>query len=572
MLAVNVAKDINLQFSSIWDNIRLFARQLEASADRLLLQAQAMLEVRRSSLLTYRALYLVDGSGRVLIHLADPFHSLMDIQEIAEIVNRPPVPLGDEIAAAYMAVKGGNSFLSPANIVGPDQVPIIYIAMPVLAEDGSPSQILVAEIDLRSIWQRIDEVRIGQTGQAFVVSREGVIIAHPIRKYIGQPLASELRPLLDGYEGRTRYVDAVSDRIMLASYSPAGKQAGWGVVVEQEQSEAFAPIKRIFITTLAVLLIAVAMVAVITIFIARTITYPIEVLVKVTRKIARTGDLSHDVAAAGQDEVGQLATSFNQMIAGLRQAEQRFHSLNQELEQRVARRTAELQAANNELRDFAYAVSHDLKAPLLAITQLAGWIEQGYSDRIDAEGKEQLSLLGSRAKRMDRLINGILEYSRVGRVGVKSEHVDLNELVKDVAETIAPPENFRITVENDLPVIFGERVRMEQVFQNLIDNAVKFMDKPRGEIRIRCTEEQSLWRFSVADNGPGIDKKYHEKIFKIFQTLTARDELESTGIGLTLVKKIVEGHGGSVWVESARGKGSTFSFTLPREEATDEGK
>jgi signal transduction histidine kinase len=221
-------------------------------------------------------------------------------------------------------------------------------------------------------------------------------------------------------------------------------------------------------------------------------------------------------------------------------------------------------AVNTELQDFAYIVSHDLKAPLRAVSQLAYWISEDYAEVLDEDGKEHLNLLSGRVKRMDALINGILQYSRLGRAKEKQDEIDLDKTLPSIIETLAPPENIQITIEDELPEIVGNKTHMEQVFQNLIGNAIKFMDKPEGLITIGCRDEGSHWEFRITDNGPGIDEKYHERIFKIFQTLVPRDEHESTGIGLTLVKKTIDQYDGKVWVESEVGKGSSFLFSLPK--------
>jgi len=226
----------------------------------------------------------------------------------------------------------------------------------------------------------------------------------------------------------------------------------------------------------------------------------------------------------------------------------------------------EIESTNRELKDFAYVVSHDLKAPLRGIKTLAGWLSADYADKLDEQGKEQMRLLSGRVDRMNNLINGVLEYSRVGRIQEKQSLVDLNKLVPEVTDMIAPPENITITVENELPVIECEPTRITQVFQNLLSNAVKYMDKPQGQIKVGGIEENGFWKFSVSDNGPGIEEKFFEKIFQIFQTLAPRDSVESTGIGLTVAKKIVELYGGRIWVESKVGEGSTFFFTLPKQE------
>ena len=227
----------------------------------------------------------------------------------------------------------------------------------------------------------------------------------------------------------------------------------------------------------------------------------------------------------------------------------------------------ELEIANGELNDFAYIVSHDLKAPLRAIASLSSFLEADYSEKLDQAGKEQLSLLVTRTKRMHNLIDGILRYSRVTKTSEEKDEVNLNKLVMEIADSIIPTvnKNIEVKIENKLPTIICEPTRIEQIFQNLISNAIKFMDKIKGEIRITCIGNNGFWEFSVKDNGPGIEEKYYEKIFQIFQTLQARDDFESTGVGLSIVKKIVEKGGGSIWVDSKVGEGSTFYFTLPKQ-------
>ncbi|MBN2180678.1 MAG: PAS domain-containing protein [Sedimentisphaerales bacterium] len=226
----------------------------------------------------------------------------------------------------------------------------------------------------------------------------------------------------------------------------------------------------------------------------------------------------------------------------------------------------QLESVNQELKDFAYVVSHDLKAPLRGIKTLANWLVSDYADKLDQEGKEQLDLLSSRVDRMHNLIEGILQYSRIGRENEQQVKMDLNKIVPEIIDMLALPENIAIIIENQLPVIECEQTRIMQVFQNLLSNAVKYMDKPQGRINIECVDEGDCWKFSIADNGPGIEEKYFNKIFQIFQTLSARDEFESTGIGLTVVKKIVELHDGKIWVESELGKGTTFLFTIPKQQ------
>ncbi len=224
----------------------------------------------------------------------------------------------------------------------------------------------------------------------------------------------------------------------------------------------------------------------------------------------------------------------------------------------------DLANVNQELNDFAYVVSHDLKAPLRGIRALADWISTDYADKLDSDGQEQLRLLTNRVDRMHDLIEGILQYSRIGRIRDEIVPIDLRTLLPNIIDTLAPPEHITIALQEDLPIIHAEHTKTLQVFQNLLSNAIKYMDKTKGHIAVHCTETDEFWRFSVTDNGPGIEEEHFQTIFQMFRMLSPRDGLESTGVGLTIVKKIVEIHGGTVWVESEPGQGSTFLFTMPK--------
>jgi two-component system sensor kinase FixL len=307
-----------------------------------------------------------------------------------------------------------------------------------------------------------------------------------------------------------------------------------------------------------------------TLLVSRMVVGPVVQLRDAAMRFGKSGT-DVEVKIKSHDELGDLAASFNEMATARSTAEAEMLNTRDELKDRVEERTRELEhlndelvVINKELNDFAYIVSHDLKAPLRGIGSLATWLASDYADVLDDTGKEQLQLLLDRAKKMESLIESVLKYSRVGRIREDREVVDTNELVDSSVEMIAPPENIQVSIEGKLPWVDGERTRLEQVFQNLIGNAVKFIDKPVGFVTISCADEGAMWRFAVKDNGPGIDSRYYDQIFQIFQTLSPPDDKGSTGIGLTLVKKIVEMHGGTIWVESNLGEGSTFFFTLPK--------
>lgn len=235
-----------------------------------------------------------------------------------------------------------------------------------------------------------------------------------------------------------------------------------------------------------------------------------------------------------------------------------------------ARELADLAAAlrqsNKELDQFAYVTSHDLKAPLRGISNLSQWIEEDLGDRITPVAQEQFRLLRGRVHRMESLINGLLEYAHVGRSQCRLERVDVSQLVSDVIDWVGPPQTFSIHVEPGMPVLQTDKLRLQQVLTNLIENAVKHHRTPSGKVTVGCRRQDRFYRFSVTDDGPGIEPRYQDRIFAIFQTLLPRDEVEGTGIGLSLVKKVVESKGGKVGVDSASGKGATFWFTWPVEE------
>ncbi|OHB64780.1 MAG: hypothetical protein A2Y77_01020 [Planctomycetes bacterium RBG_13_62_9] len=271
-------------------------------------------------------------------------------------------------------------------------------------------------------------------------------------------------------------------------------------------------------------------------------------------------------------EEQDFAASVSDMIAlqvetnERRKLERALANANEHLAESVR----DLRRSNKELQDFAYVAAHDLKAPLRGIGTLADWIASDYADQFDEQGRQQLRLLKGRVTRLAELINGILHYSEIGRLASRQETVDLNKLVPEIIALLDPPAHIQVVIDGPLPTLVCEKVRLGQVFHNLIDNAIKYLDKPQGRVEINCTEQGRFWEFAVRDSGPGIEEKYFEKIFQMFQTLAPRDQRESTGIGLPIVKKIVELFGGKVWVESKPGEGATFLFTLPKQEAVIE--
>lgn len=250
-------------------------------------------------------------------------------------------------------------------------------------------------------------------------------------------------------------------------------------------------------------------------------------------------------------------------------------SKNREIEERrVAGEERErliraLERSNRDLDQFAYVASHDLKAPLRGIANLSRWIEEDLGPTASRDLARQLELMRVRVRRMDALIEGILSYSRAGRP-TNVETVDVGGLLAEILEMLSPPAGV-VEVRGQMPTVTTERAPLEQVFLNLIGNALKHAKGADPRITVSAAARGGFYDFAVADNGPGIGPAYHEKIWGIFQTLESRDHVEGTGIGLAIVKKIVEGRGGRAWVESAEGAGATFRFSWPKREGTVDG-
>lgn len=222
-----------------------------------------------------------------------------------------------------------------------------------------------------------------------------------------------------------------------------------------------------------------------------------------------------------------------------------------------------LEKSNNELHEYAHIVSHDLKSPLRSLDALVTWIKMDNEGQLDTPTLQNFKLIEDTLETMENLISNILEYSSAGSETNESQDVDLNETMNDLNTLIFVPEHIHINIIKKLPIVKGDPTKFQQLFQNLLSNAIKFSNKDKGIVEIDVIEEPSFYQFSIKDNGIGIEKKFHDRIFKIFQSLNRTKE--STGIGLSIVKKIVDLYEGIIWLESEPGEGTTFFFTIKKQ-------
>ncbi|MEN6304257.1 MAG: ATP-binding protein [Armatimonadia bacterium] len=344
---------------------------------------------------------------------------------------------------------------------------------------------------------------------------------------------------------------------------------GWSVTYKVDASEAMAGVNRIsllWLLLVALLLTGGLAVAYRT---ARRVAGPVLEVSSAARRVAE-GDLDTRVYLDREDELGTLARDFNYMA-------QRMVVSREELEEQVRARTAELTAANETLRrlneemtSFTYSVSHDLSSPLVSLQGLTGMIVRDYSDRLDEEGRRRLGRLQANVESMETLVSDLLELSRIGRVTGRVADLDpaivAREVVVNLADLIAEGGATVILPQQACPLVHADTNRLRQVLSNLIANALKYRHPERPlTVELSCRlRDDGMVEVAVADNGMGIAPEYHEKIFLPFQRLPEARRTQGTGMGLAIVRKIVEYHGGRVWVESAPGEGTVFYFTLPK--------
>ena len=246
-------------------------------------------------------------------------------------------------------------------------------------------------------------------------------------------------------------------------------------------------------------------------------------------------------------------------------AEEDRNRFQERLEQQVSERTEQLVKANYDLEQFAFVASHDLKAPLRVIDNASKWLEEDLDQYLGGETRENMNLLRGRVRRMEKLLDDLLEYSRIGRKfdDSYSETVEGSVLIENILELLVPPPGFRVDISPAFSAAKFTRMPLQQILYNLINNAIKHHDKKVGLIEVKLEVSAADYHFTVVDDGPGIPKPYHEEVFKMFQTLKPRDQVEGSGMGLAVVRKQVETFGGMLSLESEEGRGCTFRFTLP---------
>lgn len=398
-----------------------------------------------------------------------------------------------------------------------------------------------------------------ENGVIFIVDKNGVELA---RNPEGNLFAGQTCPFWEKHKNR-EFIEAVGLDGIVRLYTflevpntDGNLYVGVGISKEHIVNES----NKIFVLDMILLTTSVLIAIILAHFIANK--YIVAGIKRLTKSSIDLKDGHWDVYTelngGGPIELKKLIQTFNEMAKTLQKGHANLENTIKDRTKKLKEVNEDLARSNEELMKFAYVASHDLKAPLRAVNNLATWINEDTKQNKDVS--HYLDMLNSRIKRMENLINGLLEYSRIGRIYVDKESVNVNEIIKEVSEEL---ECAGITIDGELPIVEINRTRIKQIFSNLIGNSIKHHHNLSDLIvKISCISNDSHV-FCVMDNGPGIEPEYHEKIFEIFQTLKTKDEVESTGIGLAIVKKIIEEENGKIWLESELGQGSKFFFSLP---------
>jgi signal transduction histidine kinase len=426
---------------------------------------------------------------------------------------------------------------------------------------------LALSVDMQFVYEFLQDMTgLGKTGETLLVQKisdNRIRFISPLRHDTIAVLKKEIvvgssvgLPAQEALQGRSGIGESVDYRgIRVLSSWQNIPSLDWGLVAKIDIDEAFAPVenfKKLMILIVTITLVFVVLASIST---AKIIADPIHELHKGTEIIGR-GNLDYKVGRPTRDEIGQLSRAFDVMVDNIKKitaSRAELEAIRQDLER-----------SNAELEQFAYVSSHDLKSPLRAIESLALWIEEDMASTLTDSSRQHLDLLRQRVRRMERLLNDLLDYSRIGRVGHDVQVVNTADLAAQARDLLNIPEGFRVEIRPPMPVLKTQATPLRQVFQNLIGNAVKHHDRKEGLITVSSIDKGDFVEFHVADDGPGIPKEFHKRVFGMFQTLKPRDEVEGSGIGLAVVKKTVEQFGGYITIESGESRGIAFRFTWPK--------
>ncbi|UCD08183.1 MAG: HAMP domain-containing protein [Dehalococcoidales bacterium] len=525
-----ISRDINYRISGILSDIRLFSRHLESMGSNLTSQVPALLTFRLSSPQRYHALYYFDENYKLLIHLEDPTDALLAPNITDTIITRPNIPIDIKILAAAQSTFGRDMYISDVYLYGLERLPVLYVSVPLKASTEE-TRILVFQLDIQDIWQRINLSTVGESGFAYAVSKNGMIIAHPNLEQLGQALPLELKGVMNGYEGFIEYFNSQTERNVYAAYSPVGSPTNWGIIVEQDKFEANAPILR---TTIIIVIVSAALATLGTVGILimmQNSMSPILQLTKTTREIGRTGELITTSMEERSDEVGQLSQSFDEMIERLQSMEGRLATVAEEERNRLA-------------RDLHDAVSQTLfSASLIAEVLPTLW------ENDPVKGKERL-------EEVRQLTRGALAEMRTLLLELRPSaliEAELPHLLEQLAESITGRTRIPITVtiEGDYILPDDTKIGFYRIAQEALNNVAKHSEATDVIVSLICDKDKISLK--IKDNGTGFDV----------------DAISPESLGVGIMQERAADINAEIWINSQEGEGTEIAViwdNKPKEE------
>ncbi len=446
--------------------------------------------------------------------------------------------------------------------------PTITISTPLFDQAGRRVGVLASHLSLAAVDQIIRERNgLGESGEIYLVNPQRQLVSiDPLARQDNQWLSSKgIDAALARQTGSGVYANYAGLPV-IGSYQWIAER-DVALLVEINQAEALKLTRPLTAWNLAMSLVVIALSGLGTYFLVRRIIHPIQTLTQTATEIA-AGNLDLKAPVTSSNEVGRLALAFNVMTHELKQSLRGLEELNNALEARVGLRTAELRASNRELESFSYSVSHDLRAPLRAISGYSRIMLNDFLPEFSAETRAMLTKINENAIYMGKLVDGLLAFSRLGRQSIRPQPLTTDILVNMVRKITQELQNdpklaHVEMVIGSLPPCVADSLLLHQVYINLISNALKFSQNlPTARVEIGSTLTHQGPTYFVRDNGVGFDMQYAEKLFGVFQRLHHQHEFEGTGVGLAIVQRIIHRHQGEIWAEAAPGCGATFYFTL----------
>lgn len=543
----------NIKISTVSDQINIYLQEIDQITLLLADSVQHLdqdelaefLDHAREDSPSFTSIYVVNPAGIVTVESSDS-----------------PMLLGLDLSGEpfFENVQPGKPYYSEPFISLLEEDVVVTTAAPINS-DGEYKGLLVAELNLSSLQDVVNEASF-EEGTTFIIDSKGTYIAHPNHVLVQERQYFEHPELIENAESPIDYFEIFKDeqqgQWQIASIALVNNN--WYVITQQSLTKVFFPVALIILTSTLVFILTIWL------FFSRTqtslkkIAAPVSNLAEKAEQISEGNyDLQFDHTGASYQEIDSLEKSFFRMIAAI-QSRDHF------LEHRVEQRTRQLEEANQDLEAFMYSVSHDLRAPLRAVVGYSEILETDYGSNLDEEGKMYLERIMAQGQRMDDLITDLLDLSRLGRQSLKIEEVNLSELAQSVfLREIEKFESGSITelVLHITPPTQADPKLMEIMLTNLIDNAIKFSalkERPRLEFGYEKNGDDCY--YYLKDNGVGFDPKYKDKLFLPFQRLHDPEKFEGSGIGLAIVQRVIRIHEGQIWVDSAKGEGTTFYFIL----------